>query len=99
LLGGRAGRWNDRGLPTVRVTGSTVDQVLGGGEPAATFETSDFELLRGFLGRRCPDQLRAWAAAGSDPAAVDAAVAAFPVFGPRPDPLVEEASGPAAAGR
>lgn len=82
-------RWADKGRPTVRVEGSSGAWLLGDGEPAATLAASDFELARALLGRRSPAQLRAMARPGSDPAAVDAAVAALPFFGPRQDDLVE----------
>jgi len=44
--------WSERGLPTVRVVGSSDEWLLGEGTPALTLTTSDFELARVLVGRR-----------------------------------------------
>jgi uncharacterized protein (TIGR03083 family) len=85
-LEGRADGWS---APPVRIRTATADTVLGAGEPAATFEADDFELLRAVLGRRSVAQWKAMATTGSDPVAVDAAIAGIPFFNPRGDDLVE----------
>jgi uncharacterized protein (TIGR03083 family) len=48
--------WGARGLPTVRVVGSSGEWLLGEGEPALTLTTSDFELARVLVGRRSRDE-------------------------------------------
>lgn len=73
-----------RGNPALRFELDSGTWTAGDGDPVATVRTSDFELLRGLLGRRSPAQLRSWVADG-DPAAVDG----LAVFGPRESDLVE----------
>ena len=56
LLGLMGDGWAEKGLPTVRIVGSSVDSVLGDGAPALTLQTSDFELARALIGRRSRDE-------------------------------------------
>jgi uncharacterized protein (TIGR03083 family) len=56
MLGGFGHGWSDRGLPTVRVVGSSDEWLLGEGAPALTLTTSDFELARALVGRRSRDE-------------------------------------------
>jgi uncharacterized protein (TIGR03083 family) len=44
--------WSDRGLAPVRIVGSSGTWQLGDGEPVATMQASDFELVRVLVGRR-----------------------------------------------
>jgi uncharacterized protein (TIGR03083 family) len=52
MLGGFGRDWNGRGLPTVRVIGTSGEWSLGDGDPALTLQTTDFELARALIGRR-----------------------------------------------
>src|SRR3954454_8741690 len=52
LLGLMGEGWADRGLPTVRIAGSSGEWLLGDGAPALTLQTSDYELARALVGRR-----------------------------------------------
>lgn len=81
MLDGRAEGWIADGRPAVRIVTDSGDRTLGDGEPAATLEASDFELARAFIGRRSQAQFEAlgWTA-GSDPAAVVAAIDNLHVF-------------------
>jgi uncharacterized protein (TIGR03083 family) len=68
-----------------------LDVVLGTppAEPTPGMLTVEpFEGARGVLGRRSPDQIRAWSWGIDDP---EPLVATIPVFGPRTEPLVEVA--------
>jgi uncharacterized protein (TIGR03083 family) len=52
MLDGFGSDWNERGLPTVRIIGTSGEWPLGDGAPALTLQTSDFELARALVGRR-----------------------------------------------
>ena len=56
LVGFPQESWGARGLPTVRIVGSTGEWLLGDGAPALTLTTSDFELARVLVGRRSRDE-------------------------------------------
>lgn len=73
------------GEPALRVEGDSGTWTLGEGEPVATVKASDFDLLRAFLGRRSPAQVRAWVVDG-DPGPV---LGTYAVFGPCGEALVE----------
>jgi uncharacterized protein (TIGR03083 family) len=84
MVDGLDKRWRKEGRPPVRIETTSATFTMGEGEPVATLETDDFELLRAVLGRRSPAQVRAMVVDG-DPSAVDG----LAVFGPRTDDLVE----------
>lgn len=78
-----AGR-RKHGLVPLRFEVTSGTWTVGEGAPVATVRTTDFELLRGLLGRRSPAQVRSWVVDG-DRDAVDG----LAFFGPRDDDLVE----------
>lgn len=79
-----ASSWDAKGLPPVRVIGSTREWDLGAGAAAATLRASDFELLRIFLGRRSRAQvLSQWEGDGRP------FVEALCFFRPAEDDIVE----------
>jgi uncharacterized protein (TIGR03083 family) len=84
MVDGLDKRWRKEGRPPVRVETTSATFTMGEGEPVATLQTDDFELMRAVLGRRSPAQVRAMVVDG-DPSAVDG----LAVFGPRTDDLVE----------
>lgn len=74
ILSSHARRWPVRHLPPALVVGSSKEWHLGEGEPVATLEAEDFELLRLVIGRRSRSQaLAAWR--GDAAAVVDHLVA------------------------
>lgn len=50
-------RFAEAGSPALRVLGSSVERVLGEGEPTATIHADDYELLRLLFGRRSLAQI------------------------------------------
>lgn len=72
-------------LPPLRVITEDLDRQLGAGDPAATLETSTFELFRAVHGRRTTAQLRAMKWNG-DP---DSWLPALSIFGPPTEEKVE----------
>jgi uncharacterized protein (TIGR03083 family) len=84
MVDGLDKRWRKEGRPPVRVETTSATFTMGEGEPVATLQTDDFELMRAVLGRRSPAQVRAMVVDG-DASAVDG----LAVFGPRTDDLVE----------
>jgi len=78
MLVGFAEGWEDRGLPTVRLIGSSGEWLLGAGKPALTLQTNDFELVRMLVGRRSRKELfdMGW---DGDPSAVIDHLHAFPL--------------------
>lgn len=44
--------------PALRLRTPTLDRVIGVGEPAATLDTTDFELVRILIGRRTAEEMR-----------------------------------------
>lgn len=73
---------------TVLGAGADAGATGEGAAPVVLRGITAFELFRSRLGRRSRDQVRAWNWSG-DPAAVDAVVADWFVFGPSPHPIVE----------
>jgi uncharacterized protein (TIGR03083 family) len=81
----------DRSHRFLRHLTKDADVEIVFGEPPAeptpgVLTVPGFEAARAMLGRRSLDQVRAWSWGIDVP---DELVAAVPVFGPRPDPLVE----------
>jgi uncharacterized protein (TIGR03083 family) len=60
----------------------------GDGSPVVLRGVTAFDLFRSRLGRRTREQVRSWDWSG-DPAAIDAVVADWFIFGPAPRPIVE----------
>lgn len=85
IMSGQDAARRKRGRPALEVEGTSGTWAVGEGDPAASIRASDFELVRGALGRRSPSQLRSWMAPGGDPKALDG----FAIFGPRDTDLVE----------
>lgn len=51
--------WEKFGLgPAVRLRTPSFERVIGAGEPTATLQTTDFELLRMLIGRRTREEMR-----------------------------------------
>jgi uncharacterized protein (TIGR03083 family) len=71
MLGGFGQGWSDRGLPTVRVIGSSGEWVLGDGDPVLTLTTTDFELARVLVGHRSRDEFLRMGWDGDASAVVD----------------------------
>jgi uncharacterized protein (TIGR03083 family) len=57
--------------PAVRITTSSGDWTIGVGEPVATLETNDFDLVRMLIGRRTLDEMAAMGWTGNPGAALD----------------------------
>jgi uncharacterized protein (TIGR03083 family) len=78
MLGGFGRGWDERGLPTVLVIGSTGEWLLGEGVPMLTLRADDFDIARALIGRRSRDEyLRlGW---DGDPSAVIDHLHAFPL--------------------
>jgi len=55
--------------PAIRLRTPSVERVIGVGEPAATLDTTEFDLIRILIGRRTPEEMRAADWTG-DPSAV-----------------------------
>jgi uncharacterized protein (TIGR03083 family) len=84
LVGRLGAGWAGAVRKPVRIRGSSDEWVIGDGEPVATMQASDFELVRTFLGRRSRAQaLAMWDGAGED------FVDAFVVFSYADEDLVE----------
>ena len=53
-------RLKKAGTPALRVRAGKDEWLLGDGEPAATLEADEYELVRGMVGRRSEAQIRSW---------------------------------------
>src|SRR4051812_46936540 len=78
MVSSLGGSWGERGLPTVRIIGSTGEWLRGEGAPVLTLTTNDFELARALIGRRSRDEYLnlGW---DGDPSAVIGHLHAFPL--------------------
>ena len=58
---GRVGnRLKEKGLPALRIRSGKDEWLLGDGEPGASVEVDEYELVRGLVGRRSESQIRSW---------------------------------------
>ncbi len=65
MVRGFGRRWDEKGLAPVRVIGSSGEWTLGTGDPVATMQADDYELLRVLVGRRSRAQaLACWSGDG-----------------------------------
>ena len=71
MISGHATGWSERGLPPVRVVGSSGEWLLGEGDPTLTLTTTDFELARVLVGRRSRDEFLRMGWDGDASAVVD----------------------------
>jgi uncharacterized protein (TIGR03083 family) len=85
LVGAFDSRVRRAGLDPVELQFGDDTAVAGEGAPTARLEVGPFDFMRATMGRRSPDQMRAWSWS-CDP---EPYVALLPLFGPRTDDLVE----------
>lgn len=53
-------RLKEAGTPALRIRAGKDEWLLGDGEPAATVDVDEYELVRGAVGRRSEAQVRSW---------------------------------------